>query len=80
MAEFVTIHAQGSDYEDAVANACVKLKDICGQAAAQVVRREEGVDLVPLIDWVLDSADAVVSLGGQTVGIEAKFFLFGSDE
>jgi len=78
--ELLAVSAEGKDYEDALANCFVKVVDVCGKPNAQVFRREEGEEPIILVDWVLETARASVSLGGASVHIEAEFFLCGSDE
>lgn len=80
MAEFISLNAQGESYEDAIGKAMAQLLGICGKTDAKIFRGEPDMDAEPFRDWVLDSTDTTVSSGGNTVLLEATFFLYGSDE
>lgn len=80
MAEFIELTAVGESYEDAIGKACEMLLKMCGTPLAKVYRRDPDDDAERYRDWVLDSSNASTSGGGTMVGVEASFFLYGSDE
>lgn len=80
MAEYLTVEGSGADYEAALAECFVQVKNVCGNEFAQVHRTVPPDDTIPLQDWVLDITEARISLGRTTVGVEATFYLLGSDE
>jgi hypothetical protein len=80
VAEFVQVVEEGQNYEEALGKCTVKMKDVCGQPNAQVLRMSPNMSApIPMIDWILDQSETTISLGGNSVRVVASFFLWGSD-
>ena len=76
MSECLTITANAENYESAIVEAMIKLKDKI-DAEAQVHRTAAKCE--EMRDWYVDSVEGQLSAGDVMVQIQVTFALAGSD-